>query len=69
MLITCAKTWIFLPAVLAAGIFLSLFLYHSHIFHYFLLKKDINLLILHQNRKMWISKLKYSLSERNNPQS
>ena len=69
MLIICVKNWIFLPAVTAAGIFLHLFSCHSHIFHLFLLKKDINLLILHQNRKMWISKLKYSLSERNNTQS
>ena len=68
MWITCVKTSIFLPAVLAAGIFLGLFLANIHIFHSFLLKKDINLLILHQNREMWISKLRYSLSERNNPQ-
>ena len=68
MWITCVKTSIFLPAVLAAGIFLGLFLANIHIFHSFLLKKDINLLILHQNRKKWITRLRYSLSERNNPQ-
>ena len=55
MWITCVLVSYFLPAVLAAGIFFNLFLLNTQFFHLFLPEKDINLLILHQNMKMWIS--------------
>ena len=50
------------------GISTRLFMRFSKDFHSFLPKKNINLLILHQNWKLWINYLNDSLSERKNPQ-
>jgi hypothetical protein len=49
------------------GISTRLFMCFYEDFHSFLPKKNINLLYLHQNWKLWINYLNNSLSERKNP--
>ena len=46
----------------------QLFLLIQSLFNKFLLKKDINLLYLHQKWKLWIKYVKSSLSDNKNPQ-
>ena len=54
------------PALLGLWTADKFFCTFSKLFHSFLLKKDINFVILHQNWRMWITILSYSLSMRNN---
>ena len=53
--ITSGKVGIFPAIRLQTGISTQLFRAFSSFFHAFLREKDINLLILHQNLKLWIT--------------
>ena len=53
--ITSGKVGIFPAIRLQTGISTQLFRAFSSFFHAFLREKNINLLILHQNLKLWIT--------------
>ena len=53
--ITSGKVGILSAIRLQTGISTQLFRAFSSFFHAFLREKDINLLILHQNLKLWIT--------------